>query len=471
MNFNTLIVALNSFLDLGVPVIAPTLLFLLALLVRVPFGRALRAAFTYGIGFIGIFLILDLMLANIATGAEMLVERTGVSLEIIDVGWPVDAAIAFGVPTFVTVFFGAIIVNLVMFALRWTITLDIDFHNYYQWVIPATLVYFFTDNLIAGTIVGLVNFILTLKIADWTEKDVAEFWELPGVSIPHTNSMGWWPFAYMVDWIIDRIPGLNKIRIDVKGLQEKIGVFGEPMIIGGLIGIGLGIGAGMSTVDTINLMLNLGASMILMPRMISLLMEGLVPVFQSARKWVLNRFPNYDFRIGLDAAVLIGKPEVLVIGMLMTPVMILLAFIMPGNRVLPFADLSVLNFFCLTSVGVNRGNLFRGFLIGTLMCAIMLLGANYIAPTITEMGQWAGFETDVQGLYTTIEGGSIYGAMFINMLVYALVNAKVGGWAIAGISVVACAVLLFVFKKVMFLPRKYSDLTEKRKAELYPESK
>ena len=298
---------------------------------RVPFGRALRAAFTYGIGFIGIFLILDLMLSNIATGAEMLVERTGVSLEIIDVGWPVDAAIAFGVPTFVTVFFGAIIINLVMFTLRWTITLDIDFHNYYQWVIPATLVYFFTDNLIAGTIVGLVNFILTLKIADWTEKDVAEFWELPGVSIPHTNSMGWWPFAYMVDWIIDRIPGLNKIRIDVKGLQEKIGVFGEPMIIGGLIGIGLGIGAGMSTVDTINLMLNLGASMILMPRMISLLMEGLVPVFQSARKWVLNRFPDYDFRIGLDAAVLIGKAEVLVIGMLMTPVMILLAFIMPGK--------------------------------------------------------------------------------------------------------------------------------------------
>jgi PTS system galactitol-specific IIC component len=206
-----------------------------------------------------------------------------------------------------------------------------------------------------------------------------------------------------------------------------------------------------------------------MPRMISLLMEGLVPVFQSARKWVMDRFPDYDFRLGLDAAVLIGKPEVLVIGMLMTPVMILLAFIMPGNRVLPFADLSVMNFFCLTAVGVNRGNLFRGFIIGVLMCTVMLLGANYIAPTITEMGRTAGFQTDVKGLYTTIEGGSIYGAMFINMLVYALVNAQISGWIIAGISIVAGAILLFVFKKVMFLPRKYSDISEARKAELYPE--
>lgn len=471
MNFDNLIKALNDFLNLGVPIIAPTLLFILALLVRVPFGRALRAAITYGIGFIGIFLVLELLLSNIAGAAELMVLNTGVTLDIIDVGWPVDAAIAFGVPPFATVFLGAIIINLIMFIRRWTITLDIDFHNYYQWVIPASLVYFFTGNLIAGTIVGLVNFVLTLKIADWTEKDVAEWWELPGVTIPHTNSMGWWPFAYIVDWVIDRIPGLNKIRIDVKGLQDKIGVFGEPMIIGAIIGVGLGIGAGYNVQGIINLALNLGASMVLMPRMISLLMEGLVPVFQSARKWVMERFPDYDFRIGLDAAVLIGKPEVLVIGMLMTPVMILLAFIMPGNRVLPFADLSVLNFFCLTAVGVNRGNLFRGFIIGTLICAVMLLGANYIAPTITEMGRTAGFETDVQGLYTTIEGGSIYGAMFINILVYALVNAKVTGWIIAGISVIAGAILLFVFKKIMFLPRKYADLSEARKAELYPTAK
>jgi PTS system galactitol-specific IIC component len=93
-----------------------------------------------------------------------------------------------------------------MFALKWTKTLDIDFHNYYHWVLPATVVYFATGNLIVGTIVGLVNFVITIKLADWTEKYVDEWWDLPGISIPHMSTVGWFPFAYAVDWVIDRIP-------------------------------------------------------------------------------------------------------------------------------------------------------------------------------------------------------------------------------------------------------------------------
>lgn len=469
MDFTPFIKALNQFLDLGVPIVAPALLFLLALVFRVPLGRAIRAAVTYGIAFVGIFLVLNLMLGAIAGAAELLVKNTGVALEIIDVGWPVDAAISFGVPPFVTVFFGAILVNLILFVLKWTKTLDIDFHNYYHWVVIASVVYFATHNLVVATIVGLVNFVITLKIADWTAKDVAEWWDLPGISIPHMNSMGWWPVSYAIDWVMDRIPGFNKIRIDVKGLQEKVGVLGEPMIIGAVIGLGLGIGARMSVKDILNLAINLSASMVLMPRMITLLMEGLVPIFQVARKWVLARFPDYDFRIGLDAAVLIGKSEVLVNGMLMTPVMIALAFLVPGNKVLPFADLSVMSFFCLTAVGVNRGNLFRGFIIGVLLCTVMLWGMNYIAPTITQMGQAAGFQTDVKGLYTTIEGGSLFGAQLINMPIFALMHLN--PWLVAGISILLGAVALVAFKFIMFLPRKAADLSPARRKELYPSTK
>jgi PTS system galactitol-specific IIC component len=132
-------------------------------------------------------------------------------------------------------------------------------------------------------------------------------------------------------------------------------VLGEPMLVGAVIGLAIGFGAQMALKDVLNLAMNLGASMILMPRMISLLMEGLVPIFQAAREWILQRFPGYDFRVGLDAAVLVGKTEVLVNGMIMVPVMIGLMFILPGNKVLPFADLSVLAFFTMWGVGVNKG--------------------------------------------------------------------------------------------------------------------
>ncbi len=462
----TLIAGINAFLELGVPVVTPAMLFVLSLIFRVPLGRAIRAAVTYGVGFVGIFLVLDLLLGALSGVAELLISRTGLQLEILDVGWPVLAAVAFGVPTFATVFLGVLAANLILFVLKYTKTLDIDFHNYYHWVVPATVVYFATDSLIAGTIVGVANAIITLKLADITEKYVDQWWDLPGVSIPHMSSVGWFPLAYLVDWVIDRIPGLNKIRIDVEDLQERLGVLGEPMLIGLILGVAMGLAAGMPIGAMLDTAMKLAASMILMPRMIGLLMEGLVPIFQAARDFFVKRFPGYDFRIGLDAAVLVGKSEVLVIGMLMVPVMVILALILPGNKVLPFADLAIMGFFTIWSVGVNRGNLFRALIIGTLTGVVILYGSAFVAPAITGMGDAAGFVADTPGLYVSLEGGAITGSQWLNIPLFAMVSRNMNAWLIAGASIVFMLILIPVFQRIAALPRKAADLDDAERQEL-----
>jgi len=464
MNFQPLIDALNYFLDLGVPIVTPLLLFALSLIFRVPLGRAVRSAVTYGIGFVGIFIVLDLLLGALSSVAQLLIANAGLKMEIMDVGWPVLAAVAFGVPTFVTVFFGVLLTNLIMFSLKLTKTLDIDFHNYYHWVLPATVVYFATKNIWVGTIVGIANAIITLKLADWTEKYVDEWWDLPGISIPHMSTVGWFPFCYAVDWVLDRIPGIKKIRVDSERLQERLGVLGEPMLIGLIIGLGMGIIARMEFKELLNMAIRLAAAMVLMPRMISLLMEGLVPIFQSARDWIMSRFPGYDFRVGLDAAVLVGKSEVLVTGMLMVPLTILLAVILPGNKVLPFADLALLPFFAIWTVGVNRGNIFRGVIIAITICVVLLYGAGFVAPTITAMGQAAGFDAQTDGLYVSLEGGSITGSQFINLFVFALLSQN--PWVIALVAVVSVIVLLPIFKWITTRPRLGSDLNPEELAAL-----
>lgn len=461
MDFSQLIAILNSFLDLGIFITTPFILFVLALIFGVPIGRATRAAITYGIGFVGIFVVLDLLLGALSNVASALVANTGLTLDILDVGWPVLAAVAFGVPTFVTVFVGVLVVNILMFILKLTKTLDIDFHNYYHWVVPATMVYFVTDNLVVGTIVGVCSAIITFKIADWTEKYVADWWELPGISIPHMSTVGWFPVAYLIDWVLDRIPGVNKIRIDSGNLQERLGVLGEPMLVGFILGLLMSIIAGLSFQDILVTSMQLAASMILMPRMIGILMEGLVPIFQSARDWVVARFPEYDFRIGLDAAVLVGKAEVLTIGILMTPVMILLAIILPGNRVLPFADLAIMTFFMIWAVGVNRGNLFRALIIGVVISSVILYGSAIMAPTITGMGEAAGFEAETEGLYVSLEAGAIYGSQLLHTIVVGVLN--MGAWVIAAITVVATAILIPVFKWVTSLPKLAADVSDEQR--------
>lgn len=111
--------------------------------------------------------------------------------------------------------------------------------------------------------------------------------------------------------------------------------------------------------------------------------------------------------------------------------MVVLALILPGNQVLPFADLAILAFFTTWSVGVNRGNLFRGFIISIFICATLLYGAGFVAPTLTQMGTMTGFETDVSDLFTSLEGGAITGSNWINVPIFMLLGMN--GWALAGV--------------------------------------
>ena len=48
--------------------------------------------------------------------------------------------------------------------------------------------------------------------------------------------------------------------------------------------------AGYKPGDIINLGMSMAAVMVLMPRMVKILMEGLMPVSESARTWLNKRF-------------------------------------------------------------------------------------------------------------------------------------------------------------------------------------
>lgn len=420
MILDNLVSGLNAFLNLGPAIVIPVFLILLGLLLRMKFGRVVRAAVLYGIGFVGILVILDLLLGSLAAASEALVARTGLSLEIVDVGWPVLAAVAFGVPTFATVFIGALLMNLVFFAVGWIKTLDIDFFNYYHFTLAATVTYFITGNLLSATILGLVIAFFTLKVSDWSAHLVNDFWELPNVSVPTMTAVGWYPFSNAVNWVLDRIPGINKIRIDPETLRKRLGVLGEPMILGLIIALGIGLGAGYDLATLLDFAIKMAASLVLMPRMIGLLMEGLTPFAQEVRKWVQNKFPGREVLIGLDAAVLVGQPEVLVTALIGIPITILLALVLPGIRVLPFADLATIPFYATFAVGVNKGNIFRATLILILIMGLALYASGSIAPTLTQMGDVSGFVTDASTTYTALDAGINFGSMlgFAPIMVY-----------------------------------------------------
>lgn len=92
------------------------------------------------------------------------------------------------------------------------------------------------------------------------------------------------------------------------------------------------------------LMITVAAIMVLFPRMIRLIVEGLMPISDGARKFFQKHFKGREVFIGLDTAVTLGHPTTIAVGLLLIPIMLILASILPGNKVLPLADLPVAPF-------------------------------------------------------------------------------------------------------------------------------
>jgi PTS system galactitol-specific IIC component len=132
--------------------------------------------------------------------------------------------------------------------------------------------------------------------------------------------------------------------------------------------------------------------MFLMPRMVKILMEGLIPVSEAAKSFMQKRFAGKEFYIGLDSAVAIGHPAAIATALILVPITIFLALIIPGNRVLPFGDLATIPFMVAMVAPIARGNVFRSVIIGAIVIAVGLLIATNVSPLHTQAAIDAAFK-------------------------------------------------------------------------------
>ncbi|MFZ7119398.1 MAG: PTS galactitol transporter subunit IIC [Eubacteriaceae bacterium] len=376
-------------IDAGASVMMPIILLILGLALGQKFADVFRAAITFGIAFIGLNLVIGLMVNTITPVINTLVDVYGLKNNAIDIGWPAGAAVAWGTDVVPIIFITILLTNIIMLAFGWTKTMDIDIWNYWHALFIGSAIVLVgggtTLSYILAALSASVNMIIVFKIADKIQPDCAEILGLEGISLPHTQAVGFALIDYPVNWILDKIPGVNKINWTSETMQEKLGLLGEPMMLGLIIGAVLAVAARMDVRVILNTAMGVAAVLVLLPRMISLLMEGLMVISEGAHEFMEKRFPGRELYIGLDAAVAIGHPFVVSIALIMIPITLVLAFILPGVTVLPLADLSVLTFFNICAILPNRGNLFRGIIIGTVNSIILLYLASYAAPLMTEL--------------------------------------------------------------------------------------
>jgi PTS system galactitol-specific IIC component len=428
---------LDFIVGLGPSVMMPILLTIFGMILGASFGKSLRSGLTVGVGFIGLNLVIGLLGGNLGPAAQQMVENFGLSLTTIDVGWPAAAAIAFGSQIGAVIIPIGLIVNVVMLLTNTTQTVNIDIWNYWHFAFTGALVQGITGSFAMGAFAAAMNMIITMVIADRTAPGVEEFLGLPGVSLPHGFSGAYAPIAAVMNAILERIPGINKININPEKVQKKLGVFGEPLIVGTVIGMIIGAMAKYDISKILQLGVTMGGVLILIPRMAAMLMEGLIPISDAAQIFIEKRFNNRGkMYIGLDSAVGIGHPTTLAVALLLTPITIFLALVLPGNTVLPFADLAVIPFMFVLVVPFTKGDFFRTFIIGLVIVSAGLLIATDLAPLHTEMALAANFDMGGATQISSICDGANPMAWGITKLM----NMGIFGVGILGVASIGLAV-------------------------------
>ncbi|MDD4666178.1 MAG: PTS galactitol transporter subunit IIC [Clostridia bacterium] len=377
--------------SLGPTVMLPVIITLFGLLFRLGLGKAFRAGVTIGIGFAGINIVIGYFWGAIAPVAEALANNAGFELTVIDLGWPAASAVAWGSSIAPLLALALLVINFLMLILNWTKTLNVDIWNFWGVMLLGQIVYYRTGSMLSAIITCSVVMIFCLIMADKTQKLMYDYFQIPGVSIPHVFTQSAGLIAFPINWLLDRIPVINKINWSPGNLQKRFGVMGEPMMIGLVIGAALAVMAKMPYQTVLLTAMGLAVSMVLLPKMVSILMEGLVPIAEAAGEFMTSRFSDREVHIGMDSAIMLGDPANLTTAVLLIPVSLVIAAVLPGCKTLPLADLPAIVYMTVVGVAITKGNLFRSLIIGaTTLCAV-LWTATAMSPFVTALARQIGF--------------------------------------------------------------------------------
>lgn len=406
--------AVAWFLGLGSTVIVPIVLILLGLIFRVGLAKAIRGGVTTGIGLAGLFLIVDLIVAALQPAVQALADRMGIAKTIIDVNWA-DAGIAWGWPGVAGVVLGIIVVNVLMIVLRLTKTLWVDVWSYWHGSALAGFVWALTGSIPLGILGGVIYLVIGSLLSDITAKKYQEFNDMPGIGVPCGTTVQASIFAIPIVWLLDRIPGIKDWDASPEGIKKRFGLIGEPGILGLLLGIIIGIAAGYNVQQFLGLGMQVATMMVVLPRMVSLIAEGIVPITMSIVQYMKERFKDREIYVAVDCAVLLGHPAVMASSVILFPLLVLIAAVLPGVNMLPIASLAVVPFWAGAVVPYTKGNVVKTVIVLLLYAIpIMYLGTLLVdqqTETYRLMGQYSEQISAGLKLGSLDMGGDILGSL------------------------------------------------------------
>ena len=174
-----------------------------------------------------------------------------------------------------------------------------------------------------------------------------------------------------------------------------------------ILGVIFGILGGNDVAGVMSVAMYTAATMLLTPKMMQVLMEGLIPFADAVKELLNKKFEGNNFHIGIDAALTIANPSCIAVGILMVPTTIVLAMVLPFNRLLPISDIAYQAMWLSAyPVAFSKGNVVRAYISCVIFTTIMLGIATALAPVHTSLAVAGGYKLGKAVLVSTEDAGT-----------------------------------------------------------------
>ena len=372
---------LEYIIELGPIIIIPALLLIISLIIdRKPLENLKNCIFIF-IGLTGVSILLTLLINFFEPIINTILVNSPKEFETIDAGWFVSKAVILNSPIILQIIIAVFILNLVMLSLRFTRTINIDIWNYWSFLLVGSVIFYITEMKWFGILIALIIAVVTFVLSDIYAIYTESYFGLKGVSNPQAHTICWAPVSHLFNIIFNRIPIIKRIHISYEKIQYKLGIISEPMIMGSILGFIIGLitkyknlfsNPGASILYALSSGIALSIIMILLPRAVNILLKGLVPTVYRIKEFIRRKITKREVYIGLDPIILVGQPSVIFLSVIVIPLTVYISTVLPGNAVLPSADLIMIPFILLWIIIPSRGDIFRSFITAVIVIPIVL---------------------------------------------------------------------------------------------------
>ncbi|WP_317310154.1 PTS transporter subunit IIC [Clostridium thermobutyricum] len=394
----------------GAPVFLPIVIFIICKALKMNNKKAFLSGLYAGVGLQGFMLLIGAFTPIIMPVIKQMVHSTGINLPVLDLGWQTSAIIAYSSKIGLIFFAFAIIIQLVLFATKFTnIFLPSDLWLNYTYMIWGSMMYIGTKNIWLSMLFMIIILLYNILNIEVICKRWSRYYKYPNCTIISMHNTEVTLLLYVLDPIFNKL-GINKLRFHPDKLKEKLGVFGEVGTIGLILGILIGILGNIKRLDSMvawgqitKLGIVLAALMMIFPKISQIFAQAFEPMADIVNKRLDNeKEKGREWYIGVDDATGYGESATLITGTLLIPIMIFMALILPGNKTLPMVDLIALPFMVEALIAMTKGNMIKTIIVGGIWYSLGLYMCSAIAPIYTQAAIAAGIALPTGAVMITV---------------------------------------------------------------------